>query len=252
MFEVALAIALFGASYIVSVTFTSVFYHRALCHNALVLKPWLKKVVAYWGLIVTAVDPAIWVCTHRLHHTYSDTEKDPHSPRFNNSLLKINSAHFKYYARFNREFQNPESPSLNGISDLGFGLHPWMKLPIVPGVGISLGNGLVILIHLIIYMLIYYWTRSLLIPLALALGFLGHPIQGAVVNFFGHSRGYRNFETPDQSTNHPWVAWAIFGEGYQNNHHYAPSAVKFSAKKGEYDFGYSVCNLLKKLGWVSF
>jgi len=113
----------------------------------------------------------------------------------------------------------------------------------------SLGNIIVYGLHILLYVLIYIQTGSLIYPLALAAGLLGHPIQGIFVNYFGHIGnrfgGYRNFETDDQSCNNPIVALCIFGEGYQNNHHHDSSAVNFAMAKGEFDFGYQVCRLLR-------
>jgi stearoyl-CoA desaturase (delta-9 desaturase) len=31
-------------------------------------------------MLVTGIDPKVWVCMHRLHHQHSDTPLDPHSP----------------------------------------------------------------------------------------------------------------------------------------------------------------------------
>jgi fatty-acid desaturase len=38
-------------------------------------------------------------------------------------------------------------------------------------------------------------------------------------NYFGHTTGYRNYETKDQSRNNPWLWPIILGEAWHNNHH---------------------------------
>ncbi|MBT4791240.1 MAG: hypothetical protein HON90_06690 [Halobacteriovoraceae bacterium] len=161
----------------------------------------------------------------------------------------MNSAHLKYYALLNHEFRMDNSSYLSYIKDLNISLHPLMKLPNIPFLPYSLGNIIVYGLHILLYVLIYIQTGSLIYPLALAAGLLGHPIQGIFVNYFGHIGnrfgGYRNFETDDQSCNNPIVALCIFGEGYQNNHHHDSSAVNFAMAKGEFDFGYQVCRLLR-------
>jgi len=72
--------AVFLAAYLLNVLYISVFFHRGLAHGAVVLSPALRRFVARSGCWVTGIDPKAWVCMHRLHHRYSDTDKDPHSP----------------------------------------------------------------------------------------------------------------------------------------------------------------------------
>ena len=252
MFTLVMSLTLFLVSYILSVTFTSVFYHRALCHKAIKLNPKLEKFIFNWGFIITAVDPLIWICTHRMHHLYTDEARDPHSPKFHKNLLQMNDAHLKAYATLNQELRDKKSGSWEIIKDLNADLHPLMKLPNIPFLGISWGNAVVYSFHLGFYVALYCAFHNFWYPLAIGLGLLGHPVQGVLVNYFGHKDGYRNFETNDASTNHQLVALLILGEGYQNNHHYSPSSAKFSVKRGEFDFGYRVCLLLRKLSLASF
>ncbi len=82
------------------------------------------------------------------------------------------------------------------------------------------------------------------------LGMMSHPIQGWLVNSFGHAVGYRNFATSDDSRNNTLVAWTCFGEGYQNNHHRFPKSAKFSMKWFEFDFGWVVTKLLAAVGLI--
>jgi stearoyl-CoA desaturase (delta-9 desaturase) len=60
------------------------------------------------------------------------------------------------------------------------------------------------------------------------------------VNALAHKYGYRNFEVADQSRNNTFVAWFVFGEGYQNNHHAHPESAKFSFRPLEIDSGYAM------------
>jgi stearoyl-CoA desaturase (delta-9 desaturase) len=216
----------------------------------------LKWFVLTFGAIITAIDPAIWICTHRLHHAFSDQSKDPHSPRFRPSLLQINNAHLEYYILLNNELKNPTSKYFEYIDDFGIQLHPLLRLPNIPLLRLSIGNVIIYTLHIFFYSVVYQYTSSILITMAIAAGLLGHPIQGTFVNYFGHIGnrfgGYRNFNTNDQSSNNKFVAFCIFGEGYQNNHHHDSGAINFAMKKGEFDFGYIVCLFLRKLKLVHF
>ena len=74
------------------------------------------------------------------------------------------------------------------------------------------------------------------------------PVMAAgIVNGAAHYWGYRNFETPDASTNiSPW-GLIIAGEELHNNHHTYPTSAKLSVKPYEFDVGWLYISLLQKL-----
>lgn len=55
-------------------------YHWYWCHKAFTLPKGLEKTFSFLGLFSMVGDPISYARTHRWHHAYSDTEKDPHSP----------------------------------------------------------------------------------------------------------------------------------------------------------------------------
>ena len=80
---------------------------------------------------------------------------------------------------------------------------------------------------------------------------MSHPVQGGLVNTFGHAVGGRNFDTDDDSTNNLPVAWLVAGEGLQNNHHQYPRSAKFAFRAWEPDLGYTACRLFDAFGWLT-
>ena len=65
-----------------------------------------------------------------------------------------------------------------------------------------------------------------------------------VVNGLGHHTGYRNFETPDNSTN-LLPHWNINrGEELHNNHHSFANSAKFSIRPWEFDLGWLYIRIL--------
>lgn len=55
-------------------------YHKLLAHRAFKPKAWYPYVATFVASIAFYGDPLSAVMIHRIHHRYSDTDKDPHSP----------------------------------------------------------------------------------------------------------------------------------------------------------------------------
>ena len=64
----------------------------------------------------------------------------------------------------------------------------------------------------------------------------------------GHWGGYRNFESPDASTNIIPFGLVVAGEELHNNHHAFASSARFSNKWYEFDLGWNYIKLLEGLG----
>lgn len=66
--------------YIAAITGISSGYHRLASHDQFKAPNWYYHYMTVCGMIVSAGSPLHWAVTHRMHHIYSDTENDPHSP----------------------------------------------------------------------------------------------------------------------------------------------------------------------------
>ena len=230
----------FAITYCMNMTYISVFYHRGFTHEAIRMSPGLRRFVIATGSWITGIDIKSWACMHRMHHMYSDTQQDPHSPKRWGIFGTLTGQLYSYKATMRGLLKkNPKYTNL--VKDLEFDVSILNKNALWYGpyafhVGVSLvlalGFGL--------------W----LMGLCYYLGMMSHPIQGWLVNSFGHAVGYRNFATSDDSRNNTLVAWTCFGEGYQNNHHRFPKSAKFSMKWFEFDFGWVVTKLLAAVGLI--
>ena len=58
----------------------TVFYHRVVTHKH-AIKPIIEKVLIFLSWIGASGSAIGWAGTHRMHHKYSDTIQDPHSPK---------------------------------------------------------------------------------------------------------------------------------------------------------------------------
>ena len=72
-----------------------------------------------------------------------------------------------------------------------------------------------------------------------------------MANLLSRSHGYRNFATPDKSTNNAVIAILGWGEGWHNNHHSSPRAWNFGRKWWEVDISAMVINLMIRAGIAS-
>jgi stearoyl-CoA desaturase (delta-9 desaturase) len=228
----------FFLAYLINTTMISVFYHRGLAHSAVHLNPRTHRFVSRFGIWLTGLDPKGWVTMHRLHHDFSDTEKDPHSP-VTYGIFGVLWAQLVNYESILVKLIKKDPETLAITKELDLEVSPiikkgmwWMPyvLHAAIAVAFALPTGMWALAAC-------YW-----------LGMMTHPLEGGIVNSVGHAFGGRNFDTPDNSRNNHLAAWAILGEGFQNNHHAHPASAKFSFAKGEVDVGFAMTRFLQGLG----
>lgn len=236
---VSTAVFIFG--YLLNMFYVTVFYHRGLAHNAIEMKPAVKRFIFKTGIWVTGIDPKTWIAMHRRHHEHSDTKNDPHSPVNCKNPLDMFMVQYKSYARMMVRLIKKDPQASATVEDIGFDVHPIMVkglwyLPYMIHllVGILIG----ILIHPIIG--IAYWV-----------GITSHPVQGWMVNYYGHHSGYQTFPLEDNSRNNIFVGLLTMGEGLQNNHHKYPHSAKFSILPKEIDLGYYMCTTARAIRIIS-
>jgi stearoyl-CoA desaturase (Delta-9 desaturase) len=238
MTTILIAVAVFLVAYTINMFTISVLYHRGLTHGAVTLHPWLYRMVGKYGSLLTGIDPKAWICMHRMHHEYSDTAQDPHSP-WRYGVFGVIWGQLVSYERTLVGLKNNRPKYTSVVSDIQFDVSALNR------------NGFWLLpyaLHIFIGIAVGALSGSYWIGLGYYLGMTSHPIQGWLVNAFGHHSGYRNYQVADKSTNNAAVALLCFGEGYQNNHHARPSSAKFSVRWFEFDAGYVLCRVASGLG----
>ena len=183
--------------------------------------------------------PRAYGVMHRMHHEFSDTEKDPHSPHFFKDVYQMMMSTVKIYKSFIDQKDMPESEFTKDYLPI------WEKLD-------RFGNsmwtrGFFIVAYIAVYVVFapnFFWF--LLLPIHFLMG----PIQGAIVNWCGHKYGYRNFDSIDQSKNTgPW-GFFLMGELFQNNHHHDKTDANFARKWFEFDITYIIMRLFNRVGII--
>ena len=212
----------------------TLYLHRGVCHSAIEIKPILSHFFRFWLWLTTSMKTADWVAIHRKHHAKVETIDDPHSP----IVHGINTVLFRGADLYNEERGNKETIekySKNCPND-------WIEQKIYSG-----KSNLGVLI-LFIFNIFLFGVVGIIIW---AIQMMWTPIFAAGgINGAGHYYGYRNFDTPDESTNIIPFAVFIGGEELHNNHHAFATSAKFSSKPWEFDIGWLYIKIFSILGLV--
>ena len=72
-----LALACFLWTGIVGV---NVSLHRYYSHKSFKTTSWKERILLWSSIPTSLGSPAMWCSVHRMHHSYSDTDRDPHNP----------------------------------------------------------------------------------------------------------------------------------------------------------------------------
>ncbi len=212
---------------------TSVYLHRALAHRSLTVHPVADVFfrTALW--LTTGQRRREWVAVHRKHHTFTDEQGDPHSPRLL-GFWRLQLLNAYYYAR---EASNPETlqtfaPDIreDRLDRVVFS-RGW--------VGLSVGIAL-------LCALLGFWAGLVAAVVHAVLYVL---VLAPLINVLGHWRGSKNFE----NTAHNWrsLSWLTGGESLHNNHHAHPRAPKFSVRRWEFDPSWLVIRALRAVRLVA-
>lgn len=226
------AVALFITWWISSSWGIGIGYHRLFTHRGFKAPKWLEYFFATCGSLALQSGPVAWVTTHRIHHAFTETDKDPHSPR-NGTYW----AHIGWIFRGTAQIQSQAakqrySPDLT--KDRYFtwlDKYYWVTTVAVAALLLAIGG----------------WTMMLA-------GIFVRTVMGWhftwLVNSATHLWGSRRFETRDDSKNNGFVAAVTFGEGWHNNHHAFPRSAKHGFTRKEFDINWYQLQLLEKLGII--
>lgn len=240
-----MAIALFFAGHwFLSLFFQTFFLHRYGAHQMFRMSTWTMRccyLATYLAQGSSFLDPRAYAIMHRMHHAYSDTERDPHSPHYFRSVLNMMWRTKKTYLDL-----------LLRRVDPGAGFEH--NVPSWPAFEPIAASWTLRIVWAGFYTLYYVrFATSPWLFLLLPVHYLMGPIHGGIVNWCGHKYGYRNFnDTGDNSRNSLAVDFLTLGELFQNNHHRHPSRPNFAVRKFELDPVYPVLKMLSLLRIITF
>jgi len=218
------------------------FLHRYGAHKMFSMNKFWEKFFYIFTYITQGssyLSPRAYGVLHRMHHKYSDTDKDPHTPHESSNVF---SMMWKTKDIYNDILNGKEVdksltkdlPSWNLIESIG---DSWIS---------RIGWGTFYTLVYIYFVPNDMWYLFLLLPIHFLMG----PVHGAIVNWSGHMYGYQNFDNGDKSRNSLAIDVLMMGELYQNNHHKLPNRVNFAFKWFEFDPTYPIIRLLGWLGII--
>lgn len=222
-FTILNIILLIISFYIYSIIGVSLTLHRYYSHKSFEFKyGFVKWVCTLIAILSGRGSPIGWVYVHRIHHAYSDTDKDPHSPK---------NLGFKLFG-----FRHIEEHSGKMNFFLVKDLMNSIQLKI---------NEYYFLVILTVATILGLINLSVLYFVWILPVFLIQLSQNSF-NYFAHTSGHRNFDTRDNSTNNIWLWPFILGDAWHNNHHRYPNLYNSQHLWWEFDPLSKLITLIKK------
>ena len=208
-------------------------YHRLLTHRGFKAPKFVEYFLTFCGTLGLQSGAINWVTTHRIHHAFTETDKDPHSPR-NGTYW----SHMGWIFRGKAQNQDEETqwryvPDLMKDKVHVFMSNYYYVTPIIAAVILFAIGGFSMVLWGVFLRQVIGWHSTWL------------------VNSATHLWGSRRFETRDDSRNNGLIAAVTFGEGWHNNHHAHPRSAKHGLTWAEFDVNWVQIKFLEKLGLVS-
>jgi sn-1 stearoyl-lipid 9-desaturase len=205
-------------------------YHRLLTHRGFKVPKWLEYTLSIFGTVALQSGPLSWVTTHRIHHAFTETDKDPHSPRNGTYWAHMGwifrgTAQNQSWATMQRYCPDFANDRFHQV------LNKYYYVPtVILGIILLAIGGWTMVIWGVFLRTVFGWHATWL------------------VNSATHLWGSRRFETRDDSRNNALIAAVSFGEGWHNNHHAYPRSAKHGLRWYEFDINWIQIRFLELIG----
>lgn len=182
-------------------------YHRHFSHVAYQAHPFMRFFYLIFGACAMQNSALHWAADHRLHHRYTDTDKDPY-----------NAGRGFWFSHMGWIFyKSPKDRDFSLVADLQ--KDKWVRWQHEYSVPIALivGFGGPALLG-------WFFDRTLGFLLwggLIRVVFVHH--STFLINSWAHMIGTQPYSRSDTSRNSVWLAFFTNGEGYHNFHHRFPS-----------------------------
>ena len=223
------AVAVAAGLYVIRMFAITGFYHRYFSHRTFETSRPMQFAFAVLGAASVQRGPLWWAAHHRKHHRHADTEADVHSPR-QHGFWWSHMGWITSPENFPTDFQ--QVPDLARYPELRFLDRFDIVVPLLLATTLLLVGG----------------------PQLLVWGFFVSTVVlfhcTCFINSLAHQMGRRRFPTDDDSRNSLLLSLITFGEGWHNNHHWYPGAVRQGFYWWEVDLTFYGLWLLSRLGVI--
>ncbi len=204
-------------------------FHRYFAHRTYRMGRVPQFLMAFLGQTAAQKGVLWWASHHRLHHKYSDTPRDVHSPIVNGFWW----AHVGWI--LSGRYEDTDETK---IPD--FAKFPELRW-------LDRNQYAATLVYALALFFAFSWT-GLVWGYFLSTVLLWHGTFS--INSVMHLFGRRVFPTADQSRNSFVMALATMGEGWHNNHHFYPGSAAQGFRWWEVDGSYYLLWLLQRIRLV--
>ncbi len=205
-------------------------WHRLLTHRGFKAPKWLEYTLSTLATMSIQDSPDKWVATHRIHHAFTETDKDPHSTKSGFWWAQM------VWIVWGTAQDHDAATLKKYVPDLL--KDKWHVL-------IARFYYVPIIISAFVLFAIGGWTMVIW-------GVFARVVVGWhttwFVNSLSHIYGSRPFDTGDDSTNNWFVALLTFGEGWHNNHHMSPTSARHGLRWYQFDMNWIAIRILEKIG----
>jgi fatty-acid desaturase len=209
--------------------------HMGIAHRALEFKGWfVQSTTLLSNTLGIYINPRSWVNRHRHHHAFSDRAGDPNKLGADGFWRTLYLCLFPYPCQFDL-VRDPilETWPMRLTSSAFFS-------PVAQ-----------VTSYAFVWLLVWDWAYALALWVSIRIvGLWTNMVQ----NYWTHDRrfGARRYHDDDNAMNiGEWLpVTATFSACLQNNHHHHPQFLRLSHSPSEYDFGFQVLRLMKRLNLV--
>ncbi len=219
--------------------FQTFFLHRYAAHQTFTMSRITERVVYVLTWLFQGsnyLSAYGYGVMHRMHHAYADTEKDPHSPKYDENVFAMMWRTKSTYQSINRKRIHVDEKFTKNVPQ-------WYSFDKMASSKVSR------IIWTILYVIFFLkfataWWLWLFLPVIVLMA----PIHGVIINWYAHIYGYTNFKLKDTSKNLLPFDFLMMGEAYHNNHHKHGSRPNFGGIRWhEIDPTYHIMKALHKL-----
>lgn len=189
--------------------------------------------------------PLRWACHHRVHHRFSDTEKDPHSP--------VHKGY--YFAHWGWVFdQETATTRYDNVKDL----LPYPELMFIDKYQSKIRLGWGVTVFLLGQYTTFFGATGLGLSAFVwvyCLPVIFNAQSALIINSYNHSRNndlfrHRRYETKDATVNSWLLSIPTMGCSWHNNHHRFMNSARAGFVWWQIDPTYMILKVLSYVGIV--